>query len=386
MELRLRQTAATMGCASSQPEHANVKEETQPRREPSPAQPGPTPPPVRHESPATGVAAAAAGAASASDASSQKANGEASTAPSQLAPRRDQPPAAEETATTTTASAASGVTGGVQAASGNVTPSPAAAPLDGSGGSQPEQQQEQQQQQQQHEANGASTAAVAAAAPVAAGTKVEASGGSSAEGGLRLLSAASNGSGGAARDTAVPPHAHTRPQPRHASTHALAHSGRTLWPGLCMPAWLLIRLSSARRLRCAWWMGRSGRAEVHRQAHGGHRLPPRRPRLFDHARAGVGQGRGTWDKAKMMFEVMRPEELLNDLHDLKFIGAGGYGKVSGARYACSPGTQAAASSSAPGEKRAAAFLTGRGRDRRKAARGARRAGVHKAGWCLSRRH
>lgn len=35
----------------------------------------------------------------------------------------------------------------------------------------------------------------------------------------------------------------------------------------------------------------------------------------------------TWDKAKMLFTLMRAEELLNDLHDLKYIGAGGYGKV-----------------------------------------------------------
>jgi hypothetical protein len=35
----------------------------------------------------------------------------------------------------------------------------------------------------------------------------------------------------------------------------------------------------------------------------------------------------TWDKAKMLFSLTRPEELLNDLHDLKYIGAGGYGKV-----------------------------------------------------------
>ena len=36
---------------------------------------------------------------------------------------------------------------------------------------------------------------------------------------------------------------------------------------------------------------------------------------------------GKWDKAKQLFTPTRPEELLNDLHDLKYIGAGGYGKV-----------------------------------------------------------
>lgn len=34
-----------------------------------------------------------------------------------------------------------------------------------------------------------------------------------------------------------------------------------------------------------------------------------------------------WDKAKMLFQLTKPDDLFNDLHDLKYIGAGGYGKV-----------------------------------------------------------
>lgn len=34
-----------------------------------------------------------------------------------------------------------------------------------------------------------------------------------------------------------------------------------------------------------------------------------------------------WDKAKMLFSLTKPEALFTDLHDLKYIGAGGYGKV-----------------------------------------------------------
>ncbi|KAL6746968.1 kinase-like domain-containing protein [Haematococcus lacustris] len=44
----------------------------------------------------------------------------------------------------------------------------------------------------------------------------------------------------------------------------------------------------------------------------------------------------TWDKAKMLFSLARPDELLNDLHDLKYIGAGGYGKVFKAVWRSAP--------------------------------------------------
>lgn len=38
-------------------------------------------------------------------------------------------------------------------------------------------------------------------------------------------------------------------------------------------------------------------------------------------------GTSAWDRARQTFALTRPEELLDDLHDLKYIGAGGYGKV-----------------------------------------------------------
>lgn len=43
-----------------------------------------------------------------------------------------------------------------------------------------------------------------------------------------------------------------------------------------------------------------------------------------------------WDKAKMFFSLTKPEDLLNDLHDLKYIGAGGYGKVFKVGWAGGP--------------------------------------------------
>ncbi|GFH29530.1 protein kinase domain-containing protein, partial [Haematococcus lacustris] len=38
----------------------------------------------------------------------------------------------------------------------------------------------------------------------------------------------------------------------------------------------------------------------------------------------------------MLFSLARPDELLNDLHDLKYIGAGGYGKVFKAVWRSAP--------------------------------------------------
>jgi len=34
-----------------------------------------------------------------------------------------------------------------------------------------------------------------------------------------------------------------------------------------------------------------------------------------------------WNRARQTFSLRPPEELFDDLHDLKYIGAGGYGKV-----------------------------------------------------------
>lgn len=39
-----------------------------------------------------------------------------------------------------------------------------------------------------------------------------------------------------------------------------------------------------------------------------------------------GVQKSSWEKAKEMFSVVSPEDLLKDIHELKFIGAGGYGK------------------------------------------------------------
>jgi len=43
-----------------------------------------------------------------------------------------------------------------------------------------------------------------------------------------------------------------------------------------------------------------------------------------------------WDRARQTFALTRPEELFDDLHDLKYIGAGGYGKVFKAVWRSAP--------------------------------------------------
>jgi hypothetical protein len=39
------------------------------------------------------------------------------------------------------------------------------------------------------------------------------------------------------------------------------------------------------------------------------------------------EGTSSWDKARMMFQLSKPTELLRDVFDLRFLGSGGYGKV-----------------------------------------------------------